>query len=441
MKKKILLLSDDIRSYTGVGIMSKHLILGSVHKYDWAQLAAKSKTTEVGSAIDVSDSVNKLTGQADSHVRLYPNTGYGDESTLMGVIQQESPDLILTFTDPRYWTWFHKLEREIRQTTPIGYYHVWDNYPCPHFNRPVYDSCDWIGCISKLTYDIVTKVCPYRKDWMTSYVPHGVCSKTYYPIDDNEELMKYKSLLVPGGDKLDYIVLCNNANLRRKQLPNLLVSFKDFCDQLPTEQRSGVALVLHTNPHQPNGCNVYDIVNSFGDNYNIYVSDKSLSDVWLNRLYNISDVTINVASAEGFGLSTLESMMTGTPIIANQTGGMVDQSGTDTSHEWVYKLNPTLRNIVGSPSVSYLYEDYCSRSSIVDSLRYWHEMSPTERHTRGKSGHQFATENFSLSSMIEPFIEGLDNTLENFTPRPRFDCMLVTNRNTARTYTDREDTI
>lgn len=438
MKKKILLLSDDIRTYTGVGIMSKHLILGTAHKYDWAQLAAKSNPTELESVIDVSESVNKLTGRDDSKVRLYPNSGYGDESTLKGIIQQENPDLILTFTDPRYWTWFHKLEREIRQTTPIGYYHVWDNYPYPHFNRPVYDSCDWIGCISQLTYDIVTKVCPHRKDWMTSYVPHGICSKTYYPIDDNKELVKYKSMLVPGGDKLNYIVLCNNANLRRKQLPNLLVSFKCFCDLLPNKERDSVALVLHTNPRQLNGCNVHDIVNSFGDNYNIYVSDTSLSDIWMNRLYNISDVTINIACAEGFGLSTLESMMAGTPIIANQTGGMIDQSGTDISHEWVYKLNPTIRNIVGSPSVPYLYEDLCSRSSIIDALRYWHEKEPPLRQTLGLNGRQYAINNFSLSSMIDPFIEGVDNTLEKFTPRTRFDCTLVNNRNTEQIYTDRE---
>ena len=35
----------------------------------------------------------------------------------------------------------------------------------------------------------------------------------------------------------------------------------------------------------------------------------------------IADFTINIAHSEGFGLSTLESMMTGTPIIAPMTGG------------------------------------------------------------------------------------------------------------------------
>ena len=41
----------------------------------------------------------------------------------------------------------------------------------------------------------------------------------------------------------------------------------------------------------------------------------------MNFLYNIADVTINIASNEGFGLATCESLMSGTPIIVNVTGG------------------------------------------------------------------------------------------------------------------------
>ena len=47
----------------------------------------------------------------------------------------------------------------------------------------------------------------------------------------------------------------------------------------------------------------------------------------MNMLYNISDVTINIASNEGFGLGTAESLMAGTPIVVNVTGGLQDQCG------------------------------------------------------------------------------------------------------------------
>ena len=34
-KKKILLLSDDLRMHSGVSTMSRELVVGSVHHYDW----------------------------------------------------------------------------------------------------------------------------------------------------------------------------------------------------------------------------------------------------------------------------------------------------------------------------------------------------------------------------------------------------------------------
>jgi glycosyltransferase involved in cell wall biosynthesis len=438
MKKKILLLSDDIRTYTGVGIISKQLVLKTAHLYDWVQIATTGNPEEAGTAVDVSQSIDKLTGVSGSYVRLYPISDYGNETILRGVIKQESPDIILCFTDPRFWTWLHKLERELRQTTPLAYYHVWDNYPYPHFNIPAYDSCDWIGCISKLTYDVVRTVCPYREEWQTSYVPHGVCSDTFRPVDESDKLTEWKSQLIPSSAHFDYTILYNNANLRRKQIPNLLVSYKAFCDSLPKEEQKKVGLILHTNPENPTGCNVYDIVNSLGDGYNILVSNIKLTDVWMNRLYNIVDVTINIASAEGFGLSTLESMMSGTPIIANQTGGLVDQCGAGYEGKWAYTIKPSIKNTLGSQTVPYIYEDICSRQSVVDGFNYWYTTPPEERRHRGLLGRAHGKTNFSLDIMTNSFINGIDTTLEKFTPRSRFDCTLVDNTNPTCTFLDKD---
>ena len=52
MKKKILLLSDDLRIPTGIGTMSKEFVLGTVHKYDWVQLGAGINHSELGKFVD-----------------------------------------------------------------------------------------------------------------------------------------------------------------------------------------------------------------------------------------------------------------------------------------------------------------------------------------------------------------------------------------------------
>ena len=59
----------------------------------------------------------------------------------------------------------------------------------------------------------------------------------------------------------------------------------------------------------------------------IHQEIKKLEPNQLNYLYNIADVTINIASNEGFGLGTCESLMAGTSIIVNVTGGLQDQCG------------------------------------------------------------------------------------------------------------------
>ena len=52
MKKKILLLSDDLRMTSGIATMSKELVLGTIHKYDWVQLGAAIQHPEFGKVVE-----------------------------------------------------------------------------------------------------------------------------------------------------------------------------------------------------------------------------------------------------------------------------------------------------------------------------------------------------------------------------------------------------
>jgi hypothetical protein len=63
-------------------------------------------------------------------------------------------------TDPRFWGWLWEMENEIRPHMPMVYYHVWDNYPYPVYNKRFYDSNDMIVSISKVTHDIVQTCLP-----------------------------------------------------------------------------------------------------------------------------------------------------------------------------------------------------------------------------------------------------------------------------------------
>ena len=58
-KKKILLFSDDLRMSSGVGTMSREIVLGTAHHFDWIQVGGAVKHPEEGQMFDLSKDVNK----------------------------------------------------------------------------------------------------------------------------------------------------------------------------------------------------------------------------------------------------------------------------------------------------------------------------------------------------------------------------------------------
>ena len=114
-KKKILLLSDDLRMSSGVGTMSKEIVMGTLDKFDWVQIGGAIKHPDEGKIFDLNDSVRKETGIQDASVKVIPVSGYGNPDLVRQVIKEEKIDAILHYTDPRFWIWLYQMEHEIRQ--------------------------------------------------------------------------------------------------------------------------------------------------------------------------------------------------------------------------------------------------------------------------------------------------------------------------------------
>jgi len=330
-KKKILLLSDDLRMSSGVGTMSREIVMGTIKEYDWVQIAGAIKHPDANKTVDMCDTVRKETGVEDAYVKLYPVDGYGNQELLRNLLEVEKPDAILHYTDPRFWKWLYDMEHEVRQHIPIYYYNIWDDLPYPMWNEPFYESCDLIMNISKQTHNIVQNVCQNkpRTDWDSTYVPHGINEKHFYPVKNEKERLemnKMKSELFQGKD-IEFCLFYNNRNIKRKMTSDAILAFREFAYKLPKEKRDKTAFVLHTQPADQHGTDLPAVVEAMCPDLNVIFSTQKLSNQHLNYLYNIADVTINIASNEGFGLGTCESLMSGTPIIVNVTGGLQDQCG------------------------------------------------------------------------------------------------------------------
>lgn len=100
---------------------------------------------------------------------IYPIDGYGTPDVVRSMLINQKPDVLWFMTDPRFYGWLWEMENEVRSAVPMVYYHVWDNYPYPHFNKKWYDSNDLVATISKVTSDIVQTVSPEIREM---YIPH-----------------------------------------------------------------------------------------------------------------------------------------------------------------------------------------------------------------------------------------------------------------------------
>ena len=461
-KKKILLLSDDLRLHSGIGTMSKEFVLATIHKYDWVQLGAAVNHPDNGKIFDLSVETQKETSVSDASLKLYASNGYGNKKILNEIIAHEKPDAILHFTDPRFWIWLYNMEHEVRQHIPIMYYNIWDDLPYPHWNEPFYESCDLIMNISRQTDNIVKNVLQKfpKPDWAVQWVPHGINEKDYFPITELHPLWdKFDKFQTDfkAKNNTEFVVYWTNRNIRRKQPGDVILSFKYFCDQLSKEDAAKCVLFMHTQISDDNGTDLMAIKEALCPNYNVIFSNGSVNKEHMNFFYNMANVTINIASNEGFGLSHAESLMAGTPIVNNVTGGLQDgcrfededgkwvEFTTDfpSNHDATYKKHakwakpvfPSNRSLQGSPLTPYIFDDRCDFRDVGDAIKYWHDMDKESRDECGMEGHDWVCgneSNMSARRMGERFIECIETCFEKWTPRKKFTMYKVEQRQTIK---------
>ena len=54
-KRTIMLLSDDLRMSSGVGTMSREIVLGTLQHYNWVQIGGAIKHPEAGKIVDMTE--------------------------------------------------------------------------------------------------------------------------------------------------------------------------------------------------------------------------------------------------------------------------------------------------------------------------------------------------------------------------------------------------
>ena len=214
---------------------------------------------------------------------------------------------------------------------------------------------------------------------------------------------------------------------------------------------------MHTHVVDPNGTDLNTVHKDICPDLNIKIFHTPMSTQQMNFFYNIADVTINIASNEGHGLSNTESMMAGTVTITNVTGGLQSQCGfrdekgklikfstewgsnSDGKYrqhgQWVKTVYPTSRSLQGSPQTPYIFDDRCKWEDVAEAMMYWYLVPAKKRNEYGKLGREFCIGEggFSAKNMCAKIVEGLEKVFEVWQPRIRFEVIKVGKRDYNKT--------
>lgn len=396
-KKRILVIADSPLVPSGVGTQTKYMI------------EALLKTGEfkffcLAGAIRHQDYRIQRISPYEEDWQIKPVNGYGDQNIVRQVIAEFKPDALWFMTDPRFYVWLWDMSSEIRKKLPMMYYHVWDNYPYPDYNKKFYDSNDVVCTISKVTDDIVRTVSP---DVECIRIPHTVDTSIFCKKEEQARNSTREKITKDHKDKL--IFFWNNRNARRKQSGSLIFWFKEFLNKVGHDK---AVLLMHTEPKDPNGQDLEAIIQNLDlTEGQVLLSTQKIPPQDLAEVYSAVDCTINISDAEGFGLATLESLACETPIIVNMTGGLQEQV-SDGTKEFGVGINPASKAIIGSQEVPYIYEDRVSKEDVVGALEKFYNMSKDERTQMGSLGRKHVLDNYGFEQYSNLWYQAFQTLFE-----------------------------
>jgi N-acetyl-alpha-D-glucosaminyl L-malate synthase BshA len=169
-------------------------------------------------------------------------------------------------------------------------------------------------------------------------IPNFICLKEY-KLDNNEY---YKKRYAPNNEK----IICHVSNFRKvKRIEDVIIAFEGI-----TKEIDAKLLLVGDGPER---ARLEQISRNSKSSKNIFFlgSLKSTKEV-----LNISDLFMLPSSKESFGLSALEAMACGVPVIASESGGIPEvvlhgKSGLLNSVRDTYQMTKNALKLLSNESL------------------------------------------------------------------------------------------
>jgi glycosyltransferase involved in cell wall biosynthesis len=393
MKKiKVLTLGDSPLSSSGIGIQSRHFIEGLLK-------TGRYQVFSFAGAMHHPDYRPIKTEEWGDDWILFPVKDFGNHDQIRSFMFSQKPDILWFCTDPRFFIWLWEIAAEIRENVPLIYYSVWDNFPTPYFNRPLWSSNDKLVAFSDITLQMYKQVSPEIE---SCYVPLAIDTDVFIK-KDAEKIANVKRQIPGSADK--FVFLWVNRNARRKHSGTLIWWFKDFLELVGKDK---ACLIMHTDPKDQFGQDLEAIIHATGlTNGEVLFSVAKLSFDDMSNLYSAADCVVNISDAEGCGLSTVEAMSCEVPIIGTKTGGMQEHFDGENGKTGFW-IEPKAKSIVGSQPIPYIYEDRITREDFLETALKMYNLSKEERALMGKNGRELAVRKYDLKTYQKNWVKIMD---------------------------------
>lgn len=348
-KYKLLMISDHILSNSGVALQTRYIA-------EHLLKTGKFQIFSISVALQHPDTRIAKTQEYGDDLIIIPATRYDDQGLIRQILDMENPDAVWIMTDPRFYMGLFAMADEVKKFCPILWNSIWDNPPTPWYNKPIYDCIDFFGCINKVMWNIAQDMGYSDR---ARYIPHGVPEDKFKILDTDQKKLRTAHLVADDLKDVEFVIFYNSRNALRKRTGNVVMAYKEFLAMLPDEEKKKVFLCMHTPPKDPEGQDLYRVIDDFGLKGKVGFSGKMVTPEVLAEYYNMSDVTLIQSSEEGFGLSCLESLMCGTPVIGGKTGGITDQLlDPDTGRVFGVLMEPDATSLVGSQQTPYIFSEH-----------------------------------------------------------------------------------
>lgn len=283
---KVLLITDNPSLPSGLARVGREIASALYEKYNLTYLGLHIPTTP------------------DAEVPYKITTcgeGYGKS-----FLSNSNFDIVITIGDPFHFDYIPSLQNRKNFT--------WINYV-------TIDSINYIGRLPLewqlplYNPDFLITTSDFGRSAIMSFLeinpavfPLGVGSEFHQVSDEERKELRQKS-----GTGNSFVIISINRNCIRKQFSTLL-KVAQRLSKTKVEDFHGFKFIIHTNASDDYGYNLNNLIRNY-ELSNVFFTQTLHNDIELNNIYNTGDCFLTTSGGEGFGLTILEAMKCGLPII------------------------------------------------------------------------------------------------------------------------------